>query len=132
MLIRHISPMENKMKRKPITDPRVIKNIILKISRILNNDKKIFPLKSSLFCFCFENFLANFFFMPSTVQLREIHQCQRVDQKKGERVKMTDAAKVKEEKVGGDDGWGAVRTQRDWSQTTASGGEYTLVDVVGV
>lgn len=94
------------MKRKPITDPRVIKNIILKISRILNNEnkKKIFPLISSLFCFCFENFLANFFFMPSPVQLREIHQCQRVDQKKGERVKMTDAAKVKEEKVGGDDG----------------------------
>lgn len=44
--------------------------------------------------------------MPSPVQLREIHQCQPVDQKKGERVKMTDAAEVKKEKVGGDDGDG--------------------------
>lgn len=58
--------------------------------------------------------------MPSPVQLREIHQCQPVDQKKkGERVKMTDAAKVKKERVGGDDDggvgvcvWGGTHTWR--------------------
>lgn len=67
--------------------------------------------------------------MPIRAQLREIHHCQPADQKEGVGLKVTDAAKVKKGKVGGEDV--ERRTRRDWSQTTGAGGGCVWEDVVG-
>lgn len=58
-------------------------------------------ISRSLFALLWKLCWANFF-LPSPMQLREIHHCQPVDQKRrgGEK---TDTAKLKKGKVGGDD-----------------------------
>lgn len=82
-------------------------------SKHYRNKKELPTIIITILFLALKTFLQTF--LPSPAQLREIHQCQPVDQKR-ETVKMTDAAKVK----------------GDCSQTTANGGEYMMVDVVAV
>lgn len=79
--------------------------------------------------FTFKSLLSKLF-LPTPIQLREIHHYQLVDQKwgGGENDRY---AKVKKGKVGGDEV--GLRIQGDWRQTMSNGGEcYCVCVCVGV
>jgi len=70
-------------------------------------------------------------FLPTSVQLREIHHCQPVDHKWSEGLKMTDTAKVKKGKVGGDD-VESEETEKLGARQWAMVGSYHACEWVGV